>query len=209
MTELAAPRFRRRPEARRDEILDAAQRLFTRDGLAQTTVAEIATGAGVAKGSVYRYFRNKDALLSALKDRFFEQMMQRITATVASMPGVGFAEIADAAIESTARFLFEEAALVELWCREAPDGTDEFSRGMTRMASAYEAAIAGGVAAGTLECADPRSTALLLVYAVEGVATHAILHRGSPSADEIVAAAQAMTRKALGLPATDQAAPRR
>ncbi len=83
MTEVAAPRWQRRPEARRDELLDAAQRLFTRHGLAQTSVADIAAEAGVAKGSVYRYFESKEALLSALKDRFFERMMQRVTAVAA------------------------------------------------------------------------------------------------------------------------------
>jgi AcrR family transcriptional regulator len=198
VTEVAAPRWQRRPEARRDELLDAAQRLFTRHGLAQTSVADIAAEAGVAKGSVYRYFESKEALLSALKDRFFERMMERVTAVVAAMPDAGFFELADAAIDATTRLLFAEADLVELWSQgTAPEGVDELARGIALLASTYEAGIRDAVAEGRVDCADPRTTSLLLVYAVQGTATDAILNGGGPTPDEVIAAAQAMTRRVL------------
>jgi AcrR family transcriptional regulator len=193
---VAAPRWQRRPGARRDELLDAAQRLFTRHGLAQTSVADIAAEAGVAKGSVYRYFDSKEALLSALKDRFFERMMGRLTEVVAALPDAGFAELADAAIDATTRLLFEEADLVELWHQAADD---EFERGITQLATAYEEAIRGAADDRRIDCPDPRTTALLLVYAVEGTAVHAILNGGGPTRDEVIAAAQVMTRRVLGL----------
>lgn len=50
------PRWRRLPDARRDQLLDAAERLLVVRGVAGTAVADIATEAGVAKGSFYRYF---------------------------------------------------------------------------------------------------------------------------------------------------------
>jgi len=193
---VAAPRWQRRPEARRDELLDAAQRLFTRNGLAQTSVADIAAEAGVAKGSVYRYFDSKEALLSALKDRFFERMMGRVTDVVAALPDAGFAELADAAIDTTTRQLFDEAELVELWSQSTGD---EFERGINQLATTYEQAIRAAVEEGRVDCADPRTTALLLVFAVEGTAVHAILNGTGPTPDEVVAAAQVMTRRVLGL----------
>ena len=196
MSAVAAPRWQRRPEARRDELLDAAQRLFTRNGLAQTSVADIAAEAGVAKGSVYRYFDSKEALLSALKDRFFERMMARVTAVVAELPDAGFAELADAAIDTTTRQLFDEAELVELWSQSTGD---EFERGINQLATTYEQAIRAAVEEGRVDCADPRTTALLLLFAVEGTAVHAILNGSGPTPDEVVAAAQVMTRRVLGL----------
>jgi TetR/AcrR family transcriptional regulator, transcriptional repressor for nem operon len=201
MTDVAPPRWQRRPEARRDELLDAAQRLFTGQGLAQTSVADIAAEAGVAKGSVYRYFDSKEALVGSLKDRFFERMMARVDAVAAELPGAGYAELVDAAAAATTRLLFEEADLVELWCRETlPERGDEFARGITLLASTYEDGIRAGVASGELDCPDPHATALLLVYAVEGTATHAILNGGGPSVEQLVAAAQRMARRVLGLP---------
>jgi AcrR family transcriptional regulator len=196
VTDVAAPRWQRRPEARRDELLDAAQRLFARHGLAPTSVADIAAEAGVAKGSVYRYFDSKEALLSALKNRFFERMMGRVTDVVAALPDAGFAELADAAIDTTTRQLFDEAELVELWSQSTGD---EFERGINQLATAYEEAIRLAVEEGRVDCADPRTTALLLVFAVEGTAVHAILNGAGPTPDEVIAAAQVMTRRVLGL----------
>jgi AcrR family transcriptional regulator len=201
VTASAAPRWRRRPLERRDELLDAAQRCFTRAGLARTSVADIAAEAGVAKGSVYTYFETKDELVSALKDRFFDRMLRRVSEVTAAMPDAGFAELADAATDATTRLLFAEADLVELWCREtvARPG-DEFSRGMNRLVDLYADALTDAAASGTVDCADPRTTAHLLVYAVEGTATHAILNGTGPTPDEVVAATQDLTRRTLGLP---------
>ena len=200
MSDAAAPRWQRRPETRRDDLLDAALRLFATRGLAVTTVSDIASEAGVAKGSVYRYFATKEALLSALKDRFFEQMLHHVADVVAAMPEGDFFDVADAAITATTRFLFDQAELVELWCRETPpEGSDEFARGITAMAAMYEAGIAEEVAAGRILCDDPAVTALLLIYAVEGAATHAILH-GDPDCDRVINAAQSMTRRVLQPP---------
>ena len=49
---------------RREQILDAARRSFARHGLHATTVDQIARAAGVAKGTVYLYYRSKEELLT-------------------------------------------------------------------------------------------------------------------------------------------------
>jgi Transcriptional regulator len=64
-----APKFRRRKEARPDELLDAALDLFTEQGFDRTTVEQIARRAGVSKGALYLYFPSKDAVIEALVDR--------------------------------------------------------------------------------------------------------------------------------------------
>jgi AcrR family transcriptional regulator len=50
---------------KRTAIIDAAVGLFARKGFHATTVPEIAADAGVAVGSVYRYFDTKEALVNA------------------------------------------------------------------------------------------------------------------------------------------------
>lgn len=65
----AAPKFRRRAEARPDEILDAALGVFTEKGFDATRVDDIAARAGLSKGAVYLYFDSKDALLRGLIER--------------------------------------------------------------------------------------------------------------------------------------------
>ena len=56
-------------EFRRAQILDAARAEFARLGVGETTVDHIARAAGVAKGTVYLYYRSKDEILQQLLDR--------------------------------------------------------------------------------------------------------------------------------------------
>lgn len=63
------PKFRRRAEARPDEVLDAALELFMEKGFAATRVDDIAKRAGLSKGAVYLYFPSKEAVLEALVRR--------------------------------------------------------------------------------------------------------------------------------------------
>ena len=61
-----------------DAILEAAARLFVRDGYANTTTNRIAELAGVSVGSLYEYFPNKASILLALLQR-------QVAATLALM----------------------------------------------------------------------------------------------------------------------------
>ena len=61
-----SPRRREQAAATRREILEAAQRLFERQGYAATTMAAIAAEAGVALKTVYVAFETKSGVLRAL-----------------------------------------------------------------------------------------------------------------------------------------------
>lgn len=63
MTETTTtPRWQRRPDARPEEILDAALEVFGAQGFAGARLEDIARRAGVSKGTLYLYFDSKDAL---------------------------------------------------------------------------------------------------------------------------------------------------
>jgi len=65
-------------------LLDAASRLFIRQGVARTTLKDIAEEAGMTRGAVYWHFDDKDAVIKALWERnaraghdaFIEQLQQ-------------------------------------------------------------------------------------------------------------------------------------
>jgi AcrR family transcriptional regulator len=63
------PKFRRRAEARPDEVLDAALDLFIERGFSSTRVEDIAARAGLSKGAVYLYFPSKEAVLEGIVRR--------------------------------------------------------------------------------------------------------------------------------------------
>ena len=56
------PRWRRRPDARPEEILDAAMEVFGERGFAAARCEEVARRAGISKGTLYLYFDSKEAL---------------------------------------------------------------------------------------------------------------------------------------------------
>ena len=59
-------RWRRLPEARPHQILEAAFEVFGEHGLAGARLDDIARRAGVAKGTIYLYFPNKEALFKEM-----------------------------------------------------------------------------------------------------------------------------------------------
>ena len=63
MSEVATePRWRRLPEERPQQILDAALAVFAERGLAAARLDDIAKLAGLSKGTIYLYFPNKEEL---------------------------------------------------------------------------------------------------------------------------------------------------
>ncbi|SMF60330.1 transcriptional regulator, TetR family [Tistlia consotensis] len=74
------PKFRRRAEARPDEVLDAALDLFIARGFAATRVEDIARRAGLSKGAVYLYYPSKEAILEALVQRSILPIAEQVAA---------------------------------------------------------------------------------------------------------------------------------
>src|SRR3954447_10852950 len=58
----AEPRWRRLPEERPEQILEAALAVFGERGLATARLEDIAKRAGLSKGTIYLYFPNKEEL---------------------------------------------------------------------------------------------------------------------------------------------------
>jgi AcrR family transcriptional regulator len=81
------PKFRRRAEARPDEVLDAALDLFIEQGFAATRVEDIAKRAGISKGAVYLYFPSKEAILEGLVRRAIVPIAERVLSFVENHEG--------------------------------------------------------------------------------------------------------------------------
>ena len=69
-------------------LIEAAIRLFSEPkGYASVTVSEIAAAAGIAKGSVYRYFPSKEALFTAVVENLCQDTAERFAQAVAELGG--------------------------------------------------------------------------------------------------------------------------
>src|SRR5215212_8066567 len=89
----AEPRWRRLPEERPEQILNAALVEFGERGLAAARLEDIAKRAGLSKGTIYLYFPNKQALFREMvrhtvvskleeSERIFETMNASATQTL-------------------------------------------------------------------------------------------------------------------------------
>lgn len=76
-------RKEREKEARREAILDAAARLFSRKGNYDPTLDDIANEAELSKGTIYNYFKDKHYLIAALLLRCHEKLLENLKVIVA------------------------------------------------------------------------------------------------------------------------------
>jgi AcrR family transcriptional regulator len=67
-------------QARRDHILDAAEKCFARAGFHRTTIQDICRQAGVSSGALYVYFDSKEALIAGICERDRAEFAERLTA---------------------------------------------------------------------------------------------------------------------------------
>ncbi|UCV17856.1 TetR family transcriptional regulator [Ferribacterium limneticum] len=59
----------------RKEIIDAARRVFHKHGVVRSTLEKIAKEAGVTRGAIYWYFKNKTELFFAMREDVIETML--------------------------------------------------------------------------------------------------------------------------------------
>src|SRR5512144_1222300 len=71
-----------RSSDKRERILSAAERIFARHGFFAAKVSDVAKEAGVADGTIYLYFKNKDDLLISLFERRMQQVNEALRAAV-------------------------------------------------------------------------------------------------------------------------------
>src|SRR5690242_388082 len=77
-------------EAVRAEILDAAEQLIAEHGLHGAPLAAIAKQAGVAVGTLYNYFADRDALIAALFEQRRSSLWPQIRAAVETNKHLAF-----------------------------------------------------------------------------------------------------------------------
>src|SRR5215471_18568915 len=63
---------------RRSQILEAALVCFAKRGFHQTSMHDISSEAGISVGLIYRYFENKEAVISAMADRHKEEISEMV-----------------------------------------------------------------------------------------------------------------------------------
>ncbi len=77
----------RRKDARPGEIIAAGLQEFAENGFAMTKLEDVAARAGIAKGTIYRYFDSKEALFEAAVKSQVSPVFEGIESALALFPG--------------------------------------------------------------------------------------------------------------------------
>jgi TetR/AcrR family transcriptional repressor of nem operon len=155
------------PDVRREQLLDAAERLLLEQGLRATTVADVASEAGVAKGTMYLYFPSRDELLAALRSRYLGRYLALLRTRRGSVRArvhrlvTGLVSVA-AANQQLHHVLFHQAGFSE---------ADAFSELRARLVDLVQE----GVAEGELRVEDPELAASFVLHGVHGALVE-VLH---------------------------------
>ncbi|UQA62598.1 TetR/AcrR family transcriptional regulator [Polyangium aurulentum] len=156
--------------ARRDQILQAADRLLRHYGPQKTTVADVAREAGIGVGSVYLEFSSKEAIVEELSRSRYRTVLDAMR-SAATAPGKPYRERLTGALDARLAAYFAQAdggahACDLFHCSSAAvkSAAERFREDEHALVAAL---LREGTEAGELEVGDPETTAraLLRVYA--------------------------------------------
>ena len=187
------------PERRREELLDAAEASFLQRGIAATTVDHITSGAGVAKGTFYLYFRSRADVVAGVQQRYGERFVRALVAALDAAPADDWGGKLDACVAAVLRNHQAQRALHDVLFLHDPPSGDDADAGLDEILEVFRRLLDDGVAAGAYRVADVGTTAMLLFNTVHGIFVPS--WTGSAAIDEeaLVAAASTLFRRAVGL----------
>lgn len=158
---------------RRTQIIDAARESFARRGMGGTTVDGIARSAGVAKGTVYLYYRSKEDILKQVLDDDLRALQEN---TVPGITAPGSIE------EKIRRFLvgaltffdqrrdFFEQCMFEMGAEVRKKAVQKFEVAFTAQVDGWRRALAAAQRAGLIGPIDIDTAALMIVALSSGLA---------------------------------------
>jgi AcrR family transcriptional regulator len=167
-----APPPRTKPaDIRRQEILEAGERVILAKGIAKASVDDIVAAAGVAKGTFYLYFASKEALVHALRERWVESIHSRVADAEARVPRGDWAARLSTRIEAGTLAYFARLDLHDVLFHGDdfhPGADDPMSLSKNKVVADLTEFLRAGAAAGAWRVRDPRLLAVMMFHAFHG-----------------------------------------
>jgi AcrR family transcriptional regulator len=155
---------------RKQQLLDAAARLFAEQGYAATRVVDIVEAAGVAKGLFYWYFDNKEALFRELATEI-RRRLRRQQAAAMDESAPALVRLLQGAVASV-QFMAENAPFFSLLEVEGRNVSEVLRQGTEQHLADVSAIIVEGQADGTVTDDDPADLLALGVVGMVGQFSH-------------------------------------
>lgn len=170
-------------EAKKMAIGSAAMRVFKEMGYHRTRMADIALAAGIGKGTIYEYFRDKGEIIRFEFDRYFRAFRDGALEALSrsDAPGTQLASFVEFALSHVETWKVHCAVYMDYFSvARTAEGQEIFSLAdiYGTMRELLRGLIERGQAAGEIHLGfDPAATADLLISFYDGVVLHDIFDR--------------------------------
>jgi AcrR family transcriptional regulator len=157
---------------RRAEIIEATFFCIALKGYSNITMQDIADSAGVSKGVIHYYFRNKDELFVSVLDKLIRDLDTHIANKVdrAKTPTDKIRAIISAVFEKTRTNKKFQAVLLDFWAHSVRNPVLKAANGgqHARYRHLAKKTIAEGIKEGSFRKCDPGRVASALIALIEG-----------------------------------------
>jgi len=187
---------------RRGQILDAARQSFIRSGVDGTTVDDIARIAGVAKGTVYLYYRSKDDILRQLLTEDLAALHD------VTMPGLASGEPIDLKLSGFFRGMiaffdqkrdFIDQCQFEMTLDARRKVIQKLETVYRAQVDAWQTILQDARDAGEIAAVDTRATAASVVALAQGLVKQRLRGWSDEALDAVVSNATAIVWKGLAV----------
>ena len=156
-------------------LLEAAARVFVKEGYARATTNRIAEAAGVSVGSLYQYFPSKDAIAVELLRRYREGLLAKIGDALAKATPTTFTTVIRDLLWALLRAEDINPALHRVLIEHVLRTTAR--REMLGFEEKLEETLAGALKAANIAVADPELASFVLVRVVLSVVQSVVVDR--------------------------------
>lgn len=185
-------------ELRREELLDAAQQLFLDKGIGATSIDDIANAADVAKGTFYLYFPSKEALLTALQDRFVVAFCTQLEAAMERCGPNRWRPRLQAWIKTLVNGYLDLVRLHDVIFHEMQP-YDRHAMSNNPAIDQLTALLSDGAKAGAWMAEAPRFTAIMFFHAVHGGVDAAIAESPKVNRARLIRSVTTFIERALAV----------
>jgi AcrR family transcriptional regulator len=166
--------MRLRDENKRKHIIETAVKLFSEQPFHKVRLDDVAEAAGVGKGTVFIYFKNKEELYYSLVYEGFASFVDQAHAKV-KQPGLDAVGKLRVILDGLVEHFISHPELSEVMRTVAvPDAGSSWDHKRKECADLIEGVIREGIAAGQFSDSHPQHTALYLM----GMTRAVILYEG-------------------------------
>lgn len=196
------PVARMAPDDRRKAIIDATIRVITRQGIAATSVRDVAREMDTSSGLIHHYFDTMDDLLAEAFDRV---ATEELAETVESLRGISDPVVRLGEFFSNYTRADDDWGMqlwLDVWAEAAR--RPALQRTSRRLNEAWQALVADlvreGVRAGAMTCDDPDATAWRIISLLDGLALQVVAHSNPELREDANGWARDHAEGELGLP---------